>query len=41
MANYDIKDPSLSPQGKLRIDWASQEMPVLNRIRERLPKKNH
>ncbi len=35
MANYDIKDPSLSPQGKLRIDWASQEMPVLNRIRER------
>jgi len=31
----DIKDPSLAPQGKLRIEWASREMPVLQLIRER------
>ena len=31
----DIKDPSLTPQGKLRIEWASREMPVLQLIRER------
>ena len=31
----DIKDPSLAPQGKLRIEWASREMPVLKLIRER------
>lgn len=29
-----IKDPSLAPEGKLKIDWASAHMPVLNRIRE-------
>lgn len=35
MANYDIKDLSLSSQGKLRIDWAGREMPVLKLIKER------
>lgn len=29
-----IQDPSLAPEGKLKIDWASAHMPVLNRIRE-------
>src|SRR5438270_10220639 len=32
---HDIKDVSLSPQGKKRIDWAEREMPVLRLIRER------
>lgn len=32
---HDIKDVSLAPQGKLRIDWAEREMPVLRLIRER------
>jgi adenosylhomocysteinase len=31
----DIKDISLAPQGKRRIDWAEREMPVLRLIRER------
>jgi len=33
--NYDIKDPSLAQEGKLRIDWAGKEMPVLRLIKER------
>ena len=32
---YDIKDISLAPQGKQRIEWADREMPVLRLIRER------
>jgi adenosylhomocysteinase len=32
---YDIKDLSLAPQGKLRIEWAEQDMPVLRQIRAR------
>jgi adenosylhomocysteinase len=32
---HDIKDISLAPQGKRRIDWAEPEMPVLRLIRER------
>lgn len=35
MANYDIKDLSLSSQGKLRINWAGREMLVLKLIKER------
>src|SRR5881394_593877 len=31
----DIKDISLAPHGKKRIDWAEREMPVLRLIRER------
>jgi len=31
----DVKDLSLAPEGKLRIEWASREMPVLQLIRER------
>ncbi len=32
---YDIKNPDLAPGGRLRIDWAHQEMAVLEGIRER------
>ena len=32
---HDIKDISLAPLGKKRIDWAEREMPVLRLIRER------
>ena len=35
MKNYDIKDPSLAQEGKLRIDWAGKEMPVVRLIKER------
>ncbi len=35
----DIKDPSLAPQGLLRIEWASREMPVLKLIRERFARE--
>jgi adenosylhomocysteinase len=33
--NFDIKDPSLAPAGRRRIEWAAREMPVLRQIRER------
>src|SRR5262252_5902678 len=32
---HDIKDISLAPHGKKRIEWAEREMPVLRLIRER------
>jgi adenosylhomocysteinase len=35
MVKCDIKDKSLSPKGKLRIEWADNQMPVLRLIRER------
>ncbi|CAM3728672.1 adenosylhomocysteinase [Cohnella lubricantis] len=34
-----IKDPSLAPEGRLKIDWASAHMPVLNRIREQFERE--
>ncbi len=37
--NFDIKDPSLAPDGRRRIDWAAREMPVLAQIRERFQKE--
>lgn len=30
---YKIRDPSLAPQGRLKIDWAEAHMPVLARIK--------
>jgi adenosylhomocysteinase len=39
MANYDIKDLSLAEQGRKRMDWAEQEMPVLRLIKERFEKE--
>ncbi len=35
MTKYDVKDIKLAKQGALRIEWANQNMPVLNRIRRR------
>jgi len=35
MKNYDIKDSSLAQEGRLRIDWAGKEMPVIKIIKER------
>jgi adenosylhomocysteinase len=32
---FDIKDPSLAPAGRRRIEWAAREMPVLRLIRDR------
>ncbi len=32
--DYDVKDLSLSEKGKLRIEWASNEMPVLRLIKK-------
>jgi adenosylhomocysteinase len=34
----DVKDLGLAPKGKLRIEWAEQEMPVLRLIRQRFEK---
>jgi adenosylhomocysteinase len=39
MIKYDIKDINLSKKGKLRIEWAAQEMPVLKSIAERFGKE--
>ena len=36
---HDIKDASLSPEGKLRIEWAAREMPVLSQIKSRFEKE--
>jgi adenosylhomocysteinase len=36
---YDIRDVKLAAQGKKRIDWAKQSMPVLERIRARFSKE--
>ena len=33
--NYDIKDPTLASAGRLRIEWAYREMPVVKLIRQR------
>ncbi len=35
MANYDIKDIDLAKKGRLRIEWAAKEMPVLKSIEKR------
>ncbi len=36
---YDVKDLSLAEQGRNRIKWAEQEMPVLSAIRQRFEKE--
>ncbi len=36
---FDIKDPKLAEGGRLRIEWAEREMPVLRQIRERFEKE--
>jgi adenosylhomocysteinase len=37
--NFDIKDIGLAEQGRKRMGWAEQEMPVLRLIRERFEKE--
>ncbi|MCD4783343.1 MAG: adenosylhomocysteinase [Candidatus Eremiobacteraeota bacterium] len=34
LPKHDIKDLKLADEGKLRVEWASQEMPVLRQIKE-------
>ncbi|NEO97326.1 MAG: adenosylhomocysteinase [Symploca sp. SIO2E9] len=36
---HEVKDLSLAPKGKQRIEWAGREMPVLQQIRERFAKE--
>jgi len=37
--NYDVKSLALAEQGRKRILWANQDMPVLRRVRERFQKE--
>ncbi len=39
MSNYDVKDLKQAEGGRLRIEWAEREMPVLRMIRERFAKE--
>jgi len=39
MSNYDIKEMKMAEGGRLRIEWAEREMPVLRLIRERFIKE--
>lgn len=36
---HEVKDLSLAPKGKQRIEWAGREMPVLRQIQERFAKE--
>ncbi len=36
---HDVKDIGLAKEGRLRIEWAGMEMPVLSQIRERFKKE--
>jgi adenosylhomocysteinase len=36
---YHVKDMKLAPKGKLRLEWASQTMPVLGQIHARFAKQ--
>src|SRR5205085_6728335 len=39
VANHSVKDLALAGPGKLRIEWAEAQMPVLRLIRERFQKE--
>jgi len=39
MTKYDVKDLKFAKEGALRIEWANQNMPVLNRIQKRFAKE--
>lgn len=39
MPNYDVKDMKLADGGRLKIEWAEREMPVLRQIKERFTKE--
>ena len=36
---YDVKDLALTAEGKRRIEWADNDMPVLREIRKRFEKE--
>ncbi|MGQ0792968.1 MAG: adenosylhomocysteinase [Deltaproteobacteria bacterium] len=36
---YDVKDIALAKEGKLRVEWAAQEMPVLAQITKRFKRE--
>jgi adenosylhomocysteinase len=36
---YDVKDINLADKGRLRVEWARRDMPVLNAIRERFERE--
>src|SRR5262249_35806327 len=38
-AKHDVKDLRLAPHGRLRIEWAEAQMPVLRLIRARFAKE--
>src|SRR5215217_5544320 len=35
----DVRDLGMADEGRLKIEWADQQMPVLQRIRERFEKE--
>ena len=39
MVENDVRDMALADEGRLRIEWADRQMPVLARIRERFEKE--
>ena len=39
MVAHDVKQPTLAPEGRLKIEWAEQSMPVLRQVRERFGKE--
>jgi adenosylhomocysteinase len=39
MVEHDVKNPGLAPEGRLKIEWAEQFMPVLRQVRERFAKE--
>ncbi len=39
MIKHDVKDPGLAAAGKLRIEWADRQMPVLNLIKARFKRE--
>ena len=39
MVKHDVKDINLARKGRLRIEWAAKEMPVLESIKARFGKE--
>ncbi len=39
ISSYDIKDKNLAEQGRLRLEWAAQTMPVVREITKRFEKE--
>src|SRR6266446_2363027 len=39
MIEHDVKNLGLAAEGRLRIEWAEQSMPVLRQVRERFARE--